>query len=223
MDARTLLLETLAGRVLAVARPHPVRVAVDGCSAAGKTTLAGELAAALRTRTTRPVLRASVDDFTKPAGTRTAYPPHTPESYYLDTWDPAQIRADLLLPLGPAGDGQYRTAPGAPTTRAPGGAILLADGIFLQRPELDPHWDLRIYLHVGFDVVLERGVARDHQRMGGAAEAERRYRTKYLPAERRYVTDVRPAERADVLVDNTDPATPVLLRDRLSRHRSRSG
>jgi len=36
-----------------VVRPHPVRVAIDGCSAAGKSTLAGELALALAERTDR--------------------------------------------------------------------------------------------------------------------------------------------------------------------------
>lgn len=40
----------------------------------------------------------------------------------------------------------------------------------------------------------------------------RSVRAKYLPGERRYVDEVRPAERADVLVDNTDPAAPVLVR-----------
>jgi cytidylate kinase len=33
----------LAERILAVERPHPVRVAIDGCSAAGKTTFADGL------------------------------------------------------------------------------------------------------------------------------------------------------------------------------------
>jgi len=66
-------------------------------------------------------------------------------------------------------------------------------------------------LHVDFDVVLRRVLARDGARMGGTAEAERRYRTKYLPGERRYVTEVRPAEHADLVIDNTDPVAPVLV------------
>jgi uridine kinase len=40
-------------------------------------------------------------------------------------------------------------------------ATLIADGAFLQRPELDGYWDLVIWLDVGFDVVLRRGIARD--------------------------------------------------------------
>jgi uridine kinase len=44
--------------------------------------------------------------------------------------------------------------------------------------------------------------------MGGSAEAERRYRTKYLPGEQRYLAEVRPRERAQIVVDTTDPARP---------------
>ena len=75
--------------------------------------------------------------------------------------------------------------------------------MFLQRPELDAHWELRIYLHIPTAESLRRGVARDQGWMGGAAEAERRYRTKYLPGEQRYQAEVRPRERAHVVIDNS--------------------
>ena len=125
----------------------------------------------------------------------------------------------LLIPLGPGGDRRYRTAVmdlaaraavDAPVEFAPDDAILLADGVFLQRPELDPLWDLRIWVDVGFDEVLRRGVARDREWMGSAALAEMRYRTKYIPGEARYIDEVRPAERAQIIVDNRDPAAPRL-------------
>jgi uridine kinase len=58
---RAEALGELAEHVLAVDRPHPVRVAIDGCSAAGKTTLADELAQVLRDRTEREVIRVGID------------------------------------------------------------------------------------------------------------------------------------------------------------------
>lgn len=206
--SRSGVLAELAARVLAVERPHPVRVALDGCSAAGKTTLGDELAAAIRERTARPVIRAGIDSFTRPVAARTAYPRDSPDSYYLDTWDRESIRDRLLRPLGPGGDRRYGTAVDATMLTAPADAILLADGVFLQRPELIDHWDLRVYVHIGFDEVLRRGVARDRAWMG--ADAERRYRTKYIPGERRYVDEIRPRERADIVLDNTNFAAPVL-------------
>jgi uridine kinase len=196
---------------------HPVRVAVDGCSAAGKTTLADEVAEQLRGRSTRAVIRVGIDRFTRPVERRTRYPLDTPDSYYLDSWDRAAIRDELLVPLGPGGNRRYRTAvldpavTDPPAHVAPDDAILLADGVFLQRPELDPYWDLRVYVDVDFDEVLRRGVARDQTWMGSAEETARRYRTKYIPGEMRYVAEVRPRERAQIVVDNRDFAAPRLM------------
>jgi uridine kinase len=210
----------LADVVLAVHRSYPVRVAIDGCSAAGKTTLADELAQVLLTRTDRPVIRAGIDYFKRAVELRTAYPHDSPDSYYLDSWDNEAIRDRLLVPLGPSGNRRYcarimdlqaRTALNEPVQVAADNAVLLADGAFLQRPELDPYWDLRIYVDVSFDEVLRRGVARDQQWMGSAADAEHRYRTKYIPGERRYVDQVRPRERAQVVVNNEEPAKPSLV------------
>ncbi len=126
----------------------------------------------MRSRTGREVIRVGIDYFKRAVALRTAYPKDSPESYYLDSWDNAAIRDRLLIPLGPGGDRRYRAAimdlPAlnaidAPVEVAPDDAVLVADGAFLQRPELDPHRDLRIYLDVGFDEVLRRGVARDRR------------------------------------------------------------
>jgi uridine kinase len=206
-------IDDIAGRVLAVAADHPVRVAIDGRSAAGKTTLADALAEAVRAASARTVIRAELDGFMKLVADRDAYPYDSPESYYLDAWDYPAIRAALLTPLGTDGDRRYRTAPLDAPRVAPDDAILLADGVFLQRPELDRFWDLRIYLDVGLEESLRRGVDRDQHWMGGAAEAERRYRTKYLPGEQRYLAEVRPRERAQIVVDTTDPGRPRIISD----------
>ena len=197
------MIDELAGRILRIDADHPVRVGIDGPSAAGKTTLANRLADRLRTRTSRTVIRAELDHFMRMVEDRNAYPYDSPESYYLDAWDYPAIRAGLLEPLGPGGHRRYRTAVGEPERVAPDDAILLADGVFLQRPELDAHWDLRIYLHIDAAESLRRGVDRDRHWMGGAAEAERRYRTKYLPGEQRYLAEVRPRSRAQIVIDSS--------------------
>ncbi|MEU4194809.1 uridine kinase [Kribbella sp. NPDC026611] len=218
---RGWVLGELAEAVLGVEVAHPVRVAVDGCSAAGKTTLADELAQVLQARTDRAIIRIGIDYFKRAYELRTAYPGDSPESYYLDSWDNDAIRERLLLPLGPGGDRRYvvalrdsssRTVLDLPVQFAAPDAVVLVDGAFLQRPELLDLWDLRIYVHVGFDVVLRRGIARDQAWMDSAEDAERRYLSKYIPGERLYVDQVRPRERAQLVVDNEDPARPVLTR-----------
>ncbi len=47
---RRAAVERLADLVALVRRPHPVRVAIDGADAAGKTTLADELVKPLEAR-----------------------------------------------------------------------------------------------------------------------------------------------------------------------------
>lgn len=216
---RTEALTELAEIVLTVERPHPVRVAIDGCSAAGKTTLADELADVLRARTDREIIRAGIDYFKRAPELRTAYPIESPDSYYRDTWDHDSIRERLLIPLGPDGDRQYvaavreasaRAMSDIPVLTASPDAVLVADGGFLQVPALVDHWDLRIYLYVGWDVVLRRGAARDQAWMESLAAAEERYRTRYIPGERMYVDEVQPRSRAQIVVDNEDPANPTL-------------
>src|SRR6185369_3260977 len=118
MGRRAEVLAELARVVLEVVRPHPVRVAIDGCSAAGKTTLADELAQVLRDRTDREIIRAGIDYFKRAFALRTAYPVDSPEGYYLDTWDNEAIRDRLLIPLGPGGDRRYTTAIMEPSARA---------------------------------------------------------------------------------------------------------
>jgi uridine kinase len=137
---RTETLAELAVLILSVDRPHPVRVAIDGCSAAGKTALADELAKVLGGRTDRTIIRVGIDYFKRAHELRTAYPPDSPESYYLDSWDNAAIRDRLLIPLGVNGHRRYRTevmdlqartALNAPAEVAADDAVLLADGAFL--------------------------------------------------------------------------------------------
>lgn len=200
-----------------------MRVVIDGPSAAGKTTLADELAVVLGERTDREVIRVGLDYFKKDPALRTAYPIESPESYYYDTWDLDAILSKLLLPLGPGGDRRFvsgmrpthaRTALAAAIETAAVDAVLVVDGCFSMRPELVDHWDLRIYLHVDFDVVLRRGTERDQAWMESAAAAAERYRTRYIPGERLYVDQVVPQSLADVVVDHTDFDHPVLRQGR---------
>jgi uridine kinase len=204
---RAAVVTRIAEIVAAVELPHPVRVAIDGVDAAGKTTLADELAPLVG----RPVVRASVDGFHRPRVERG----ETAEAYYADAFDYEALRRVLLEPLGPGGSRRYRAAvfelerdaPVAAEWRvAPPDAVLLCDGVFLHRPELDGCWDLTVFVAVELAVAVERAIARDGEAMRG------RYRSRYVPAQRRYLAEERPEERADVVLDNTDPARPRLLR-----------
>ena len=91
--SRGEMLDTLARHVAAQHRPHPLRVAIDGVDAAGKTTLADELAEPVRALG-RPVIRASVDDFHNPRAVRYRMGDDSPEGYFQDSFDLATIRTN---------------------------------------------------------------------------------------------------------------------------------
>jgi uridine kinase len=218
--SRRALLEQLAQLVVAMRLPHPTRVGVDGPDAAGKTTLADELALVLRADE-RHVIRASIDGFHRPRVERYARGADSARGYYEDSFDHDAIRGAVLDPLGSGGDRRYRVAifdhrSDARVSRrlavAPADAVLLFDGVFLQRPELRDGFDLCVFVDVTFDEVLRRALDRDAGLLGGRHEVERRYVGRYIPAQRIYAEEVRPRERADVVVVNDEPAAPVLAR-----------
>src|SRR4051812_49594674 len=108
-DSRGDVLERLAEAVGAVEVAHPTRVAVDGPPAAGKTTLADELAVVLRTQG-RDVIRATIDDFLFPRAQRYPRGEYSAEGCYFDTHDYGALNRVLLDPLGPDGDRRFRNA-----------------------------------------------------------------------------------------------------------------
>lgn len=218
MTPRLRLLRELAAHIDALARPHPVRVAIDGVDAAGKTTLADELAVVIGARGGR-VIRASLDGFHNPRAVRHRRGPHSPEAYYLDSFDTGALRRVLLEPLGPGGGLRYRTAVYDYRTeslvetaerRAPADAVLLFDGVFLLRPELDGCWDYAVFVDAPFEITLRRAERRDTALFGAPDAVRERYVRRYVPGQRLYLESCRPRDRADAIVDNADARAPTL-------------
>lgn len=223
---RAAALNDLAALITRLDLARPVRVAIDGRTAAGKTTLADELAEVIR-RTGREVIRTSIDGFHKPKAERYARGRHSAEGYYHDARDLAAVRAYLLAPLGPGGDRNYRTASfdlenDRPFDQAPrlasANAILIVDGTFLQRPELSDEWDLTIFVEISQDASAQRGIARDSALLGGTEAARKLYASRYGPAFDIYERLCAPAVAADVIFINDDVEHPR-IQIRADRHR----
>jgi uridine kinase len=192
------------------------RVGVDGVDGVGKTTFADALASRIGAAGV-VVVRASVDGFHHPRAVRYRRGRHDPDGFYLDSYDYARMRAVLLEPFAPGADRRYRgrvhdvrtdEPMDEPVRAAPSDAVLVVDGIFLQRPELAGCFDLVVWLEAPFEVTFARMAARDASPADPAHPANRRYRE----GQRRYLVECSPRERADVVVDVTDADRPVLLR-----------
>jgi uridine kinase len=216
------VIESLADLICTIQRPHPVRVAIDGVDAAGKTVLVDELALAIK-NCGRPVVRASVDGFHHPRMVRHQRGENSSEGYYRDSFDNDAILQELLIPLGPGGNRKYRRAvfdfrADAPThepaREAPVDAILLFDGVFLLRPQLRDYWDYSIFLEVDFEISVPRAVKRDVIQSGGKLDWETtlaKYNQRYIPGQKIYLVEAQPQAFADVVMDNNDFLNPRLI------------
>jgi uridine kinase len=145
------------------------RFAVDGIDCAGKSTLADALGSLLGAE------RVSIDDFLRPADERHRRGELSAEGYYRDSHDFDRFRAAVEQAREP----------------------LVADGVFLQRRELDDLWDVRIWIDTSFELALERALVRDAERV---ADLRRRYEERYFAGQRLYLDEVDPRSRAEIVV-----------------------
>ena len=216
---RSQLLDELAARISRIELPHPIRVAIDGVDAAGKTTLAQELVGPLQAHG-RPVIRVSIDGFHNPARIRHSRGSTSPEGYYYDSFDYRRLTESLLAPLGPGGSRQYRSGifdyrtdldVQSPIRVADENAVLLFDGVFLLRPELMEYWDFTVFVEAAFETTLARAVQRDAALLGSVEEVRNRYDLRYIPGQKLYLSKCRPKDRVTVVIDNNDPLNPMML------------
>jgi uridine kinase len=215
---RSVVLNELATRISQIELTHPVRVAIDGVDASGKTTLADELIPYIQSRN-RPVIRASIDGFHNPASVRHARSTLSPEGYYRDSFNYEALVEQLLMPLGPNGTLQYVSAVfdyradsrvGPQQKPADQNAVLLFDGVFLLRPELIGYWDFSIFVEASLEVTLARALTRDRELFDSDDAVRLRYQRRYIPGRTLYLEECLPKEKASVVIDNNDPSNPSI-------------
>ena len=196
-------LDALAAEIVALYAGGRVVVAIDGMDGAGKTHFANDLAVAL-TATGRSVFRASIDDFHRSQAERHARGADSPDGYYRDSFDYSTFRRVLLEPFRMGGSTAFVTAafdhvrdlPVQSKWRTgPKDAILVLDGIFLNRPELAGLWNYSVWLDVPRDIAEERMLDRD-----GPTENVERYRG----GQDLYLAEVNPRTAASSIIDNSD-------------------
>ncbi|MFI6002939.1 uridine kinase [Streptomyces sp. NPDC051366] len=216
-DVRSALVAEIAERVLGLGGGR-LLVGIDGFTAAGKTSFGHELAQRIAAAGQRTVLRATLDDFKKPWKDRHLYDREPGEGYYRNAYDYDAARRLLLDPCRSARaascalcsvDPLTQRDHSAETVPVPADAVLIVDGVFAFRPEIDGYWDFRIWLDVDAELSVRRGAERDQNWAG--SDAESIHRNRYLVAERIYLDEVDPLPRMDAVIDNSVFDRPRLL------------
>lgn len=187
-------------------------VAVDGLDGAGKTVFADALAAQLGVGH-RAVFRASIDDFHQSRARRYARGRDSAEGFYLDSFDYPTFKRMLAEPFRTGWIGSFnlrafdlkRDVPFQPKwSSGPEDALLIVDGIFLNRPELRGIWNYSIWLEVDPVVALARVKARDAQEF----EHDMANPERYSGGQELYLKEAKPVEAATAIIDNNDYENP---------------
>ncbi|MBW9109916.1 uridine kinase [Microbacterium ureisolvens] len=205
-----------------VRRRYPagrVIVAIDGLDGAGKTVFADGLAEVFA-ETGDAVFRAGIDGFHRPRAERYVRGRRSPEGFYRDSYDYATFRRVLIDPFrdgaqtaGTTGFqlSAFDVARDAPVesqwVTAPLDAVLVVDGIFLHRPELQDLWDWSVWLEVPFEVSYARMALRD----GCDPDPDAPSNARYRQGQEIYLNEARPRDAASVIVDNVNLAHPRII------------
>ena len=87
--------------------------------------------------------------------------------------------------------------------------IVIIEGVFLLRDDVQHYIDMTVYIYAPDEELIRRGRDRDRVLLG--ANAELRFREKYLPAQHLINSVDRIEKYVDIAVDNTDVNNPILI------------
>lgn len=180
-------------------------VGIDGLGGAGKSTVSEDIKKLLQDNGINTEI-FHIDDFIHPRAVRynDSYPQW--EQYYYLQWRYDHFTEAVALP---AREGRafppvelYDKDNDSYIVKRldiPFGSVILTEGIFLQREELNGLFDYMIYIDVPEEERLCRVLLRDGY-IGDEAAIREKYEKRYFPAERFYADRYRPAEKADLVI-----------------------
>ncbi|UKS63572.1 uridine kinase [Rossellomorea marisflavi] len=176
-------------------------IGIDGLGGSGKTSLAQRIHGNLLTGPRQTVL-IHLDDHIVPSCYR--YDTGRPQwqEYYKLQWDvggPRHIFFDLLtsphlLFHVPFYD-KHSDSIVQKQLDIEEDAVVLVEGVFLQRPERIEYFDAVIFVDCPFHTRKHRVTSRDGY-LGDEAAILKAYENRYWPAEDYYMTSIRPREQA---------------------------
>lgn len=211
--ARRDVIASLADEILHNYARGRVIVGVDGVDGSGTTAFAADLVARLNKRG-HAAFQAKIDDFHAPREKRYARGLTSGPGRYHDSYDYSAFRRVLVEPFLMAGSTGFvsafwdwrRDQPIEPKwLTAPEDAILVVNGVFLQRPELRGLFNYVIWLEVPFGDAWARLVAAEPTAHDDDALARSEAGIKL------YLKEVKAADSANAVYDNSDPSHPRRL------------
>jgi len=202
-------MEYLLDQILIKYSPQKILVVgIDGLGGSGKSTIVNSLKQLLQNNNYKTVV-LHIDDFINKRDIRYNISNEEWYCYYNIQWRYDYLIKEILYPIKESteidkqieiydkeNDTYYLEH-----TRIPIGSILLLEGVFLQRKEVEPYLDYIIYIQVPKDVRLSRVICRDKY-IGDIEDIKLKYEKRYFPAEDKYIKEYSPAVNADLIINN---------------------
>ncbi|MEO7146343.1 MAG: uridine kinase [Terrimesophilobacter sp.] len=197
-------LESLASEILHNYAHGRAMVAVDGRHGSGQSEFADALADVVRLQGSH-VYRASIDDFFRPRRDRERSGWLDGRAQYREAYDYSLLRRVLIDPFHTGGSTGFvltgfdeeRDQPVFQPKWATTGpdAVLIVDGVFLNRPDLAGAWNYSIWLSTPPLSVEQDSANADIARRNSESDVA-------------YIAEANPSERATTILDNQDPNHP---------------
>lgn len=163
-------------------------VAIDGCTASGKTTLAERMAIVLNA----PIIH--LDDFYQPNKTEERL------SQPGGNCDHERFESEVLIPLKKSGEVSYRPYDCQRDAylepiKIMKSKIIIVEGSYALYPSLSKYYDFRIFLTLDPKLQLERLKIRNPQQYDT-------FVSEWIPLEEKYFEVCRPQKQCDLVIDN---------------------
>lgn len=193
-----------------------VIVAVDGVYGSGTAEFSDGLAATFR-EAGYDTFRASMENFHTPRRRDSASgdtQEESPAQIYEESYDYRTFRRVLIDPYRMGGSTGFQTSGFDRQRDAPSqarwltagrDAVLIVDGVFLNRDELRGIWNYSIYLEVPWPVAFARLAVQ----AGGDPDPDAPSNGPLRQGQELYLVDAFPRGRANAIVDNTDADRPT--------------
>lgn len=219
--AQTRVFNKISDLVLSRKTINPLLVAISGKDASGKSIMADNLSTYLARKTTRHIIRISIDDFMNERTIRYTESESAGRSCYDYTFNYEGFIDYVLKPLSRDGnrrvrdkifDHQSNNEMMSPYKVAENDGIVIVDGVFLYRHEMRDYWDVKILLHTNDEENITRGALRDQDRIGSYELARQKYIERYIASQTIYYTEENPELCADMIIDNNNYESPFILK-----------
>ncbi len=220
-DEQIIVYEAISQKTLIIEKDSPILIVINGKDGSGKTMMADIFAEYLTSKTSREIIRISIDDFMNSRAVRYTPSESAGKGCYDHMFNFSAFVNNVLMPLQPNGTWEYRTKifdhatdseSLSPIKKAIKDAIIITDGVFLYKQNLVNYWDLKILLDTEDETVIERGARRDTERLGSYEVARQKYIDRYIASQLIYYNEESPEKRADIIIDNNDIESPFITK-----------